>query len=239
MVLPKNVIKQSLFLYPLWLSILYLMFYKFNNLVEATGFQFLLIFPVLDAELALGSQSRRQVFPESIQDLDELFFSELPIATSPSQNQASFFGFCCRKFFSQDLLCGLTPCPLHKQILLTVDGHASPFCPLWVLIQICPSQCWNLSQAKKEADGYSVNLGLQFLSAFVTQPGACHISGLLRRLFRGKPASIRCSRDRVRVSMCGHRGMRPKRQRELSFTQDGQSKYHPPVSLKAVFALTG
>lgn len=47
--------KLSLFLYPLWLSFLYLIFYEFNKVVNSMSFLLLLTFPVLDIESALGS----------------------------------------------------------------------------------------------------------------------------------------------------------------------------------------
>ena len=47
--------KLSLFRYPLWLSILYLIFYEFNKVVEVMSFLSLLTFPVLGTESTLGS----------------------------------------------------------------------------------------------------------------------------------------------------------------------------------------
>ena len=55
-IVPKyNENRSSLFLYPLWLSILYLIFCKFNKVVEVMSFFLLLTFPVLDTESPPGS----------------------------------------------------------------------------------------------------------------------------------------------------------------------------------------
>lgn len=50
-----NESKLSLFLYPSWLSVLYLIFYEFNKVVEVMIFLSLLTSPVLDTESTLGS----------------------------------------------------------------------------------------------------------------------------------------------------------------------------------------